>query len=112
MYLRVAILFLLLNLCAWADLFGAIAYSPTTGKYGYSNQCDTRAEAERLALSCCLEPDARVAVWVKNGWAVIYRNSSGAWFSAWSSSSRAAAERIAQKKVPGGRLHCWVYSGK
>jgi hypothetical protein len=97
---------------AWAEKYGAIAYSPATGKYGYSSDCATRAGAEKLALSNCIASDARIAIWVKDGWAALYRNSNGAWHSAWSGNSRQEAESIAKSKVPGGTLLCWVFSGR
>ncbi len=97
---------------AWAEKYGAIAYSPASGKFGYSNNSQTRAGAERLALYNCRSGDVRIAIWVKNGWAVVYRNSTGAWNSAWSSESLNTAKAIARAKVPNGQLVCWVYSGK
>lgn len=97
---------------AWAEKYGAIAYSPASGKYGYSNNSQTRAVAERVALSNCSSRDVRIAIWVKDGWAVVYRNSRGAWNSAWSSESLENAKAIARSKVPNGQLVCWVYSGK
>ncbi len=108
--LLLALMFLLAAQ-AWAEKYGAIAYSPATGKWGYSNQCDSRQRAEQIAMENCPAADARVAIWVKNGWAALCRNSSGAWHSAWSSNSLEEAERIARAKVPGGKRVCWVYSG-
>lgn len=112
---RLSIAFLLLCLLAaqaWADKYGAIAYSPASGKWGYSNDCDTRARAEQIAMANCPAGDARIAIWVKNGWAALYSNSQGIWYSGWSANSREDAERIARSRVPGGNLLCWVYSGK
>ena len=107
------LLALLLNSAqAWAEKYGAIAYSPDSGKYGYSSDCGTRERAESLALSHCIAVDARVAIWVKDGWAALYKNSGGQWHTAWSSNSREDAEAIARSKVPNGRLICWIYSGR
>ena len=33
--------------------YGAIAYSPSTGKYGKSRNCPSRAQAERAAIADC-----------------------------------------------------------
>lgn len=108
-----ALAVMMLQVQAWADKFGAIAYSPSTGQYSYSNNCRSRAQAEEMALARCLEPDARIAVWVKDGWAVLYRNpDTGAWKTAWSVNNRQEAEFIAQSSVPGGSLLCWVFSGR
>src|SRR5690349_7855639 len=47
--------------------FGAIAYSPTTGKFGYSYNYRNRATAEKVALQNCHAVDARVVGWVNAG---------------------------------------------
>lgn len=114
-FLRTVLLLLILTLTsiqAWAEKYGAIAYSPATGKYGYSNDCHSKEGAEKLALSNCPARDARIAIWVVDGWAVVYKNSQGAWNSAWSSKSLEDAKAIAKGKVPNGQLVCWVYSGQ
>ena len=53
------------------DRYGALVYSPKTGKYGYSWNHATREAAEKAALAQCKEPDAKVLTWVKFGWAVL-----------------------------------------
>lgn len=53
------------------DRYGALVYSPKTGKYGYSWNHTTRGAAEKAALDQCKEPDAKVLTWVKFGWAVL-----------------------------------------
>lgn len=53
------------------DRYGALVYSPKTGKYGYSWNHPTRSAAERAALAECKEDDAKVLTWVKFGWAVL-----------------------------------------
>src|SRR5205823_5288063 len=70
----------------WAD-HGAIAYSPETGKYGYSYNCGSRAQAERLALRNCPADDAAVKVWVKNGYAALAVNDDGDYGWGWSGTS-------------------------
>jgi serine/threonine-protein kinase len=96
----------------WAD-YGAIAYSPATGKYGYSYNCDSLAEAERIALRNCRASDATVKVWVENGWAALAVNNNGAYGWGWSTSSLADAEATALSNVSGGGGHilCWCASG-
>ncbi len=47
--------------------FGAIAYSPSTGAYGYAYNGVTRWQAESAAVSYCGVFDCRSAVWVNNG---------------------------------------------
>jgi hypothetical protein len=50
------------------NTFAAIAYSPSTGHYGYAYDYWSRYSAERAALARCKEPDARIIGWVKAGW--------------------------------------------
>lgn len=63
-----------------------------------------------LAPSNCPSHDARIAIWVKNGWAALYWNPSCTWNSTWSSESLDKAKAIAMRKVPNGHLECWVSS--
>lgn len=49
------------------DTYAAVAYSPSTGKYGYAWNHYSRAAAERTALSRCTEKDATVVGWVNDG---------------------------------------------
>src|SRR5205809_1353261 len=44
------------------QLYGAIAYSPSTGRHGWSSRARDQATAERTALDYCAAPDARIAV--------------------------------------------------
>ena len=52
-----------------ADLFGAIAYSPSNGAHGWSKDHSSREAAERAALTACARhaQDCRSLVWFKNG---------------------------------------------
>jgi hypothetical protein len=54
-----------------AGEYGAIAYSPATGNYGYSFQYDSQDAAERAALRKCAEDDAVLAGWVRDGWCAL-----------------------------------------
>ena len=58
---------------ASAAEFGAIAYSPGTGSYGYSHNYATRGQAERVAQSSCLNyaGDCRVIVYFYNACAAL-----------------------------------------
>lgn len=53
---------------ALATQYVAIAYSPTTGKYGKSGNCATRAEAEKAAIAECGATDAKALTWSSGGW--------------------------------------------
>jgi hypothetical protein len=51
--------------------YGALAYSPKTGKYGYAWDQLTRTAAEELARAECKANDAKVLAWVRTGWAAL-----------------------------------------
>lgn len=53
------------------DKYAAVAYSPSTGKFGYAWNWHTRSKAEAVALSNCKAADAKVVGWVKAGWLVL-----------------------------------------
>jgi hypothetical protein len=48
--------------------YAAVAYSSSTGSYGYAWNYGTRGEAEQVALSRCTAADARIVGWVQGGW--------------------------------------------
>jgi Domain of unknown function (DUF4189) len=43
--------------------YGAIAYGPTSGNWGWSNKWGTKGGAERYALKKCASRDCRVVTW-------------------------------------------------
>jgi hypothetical protein len=100
---------LLLGSPALAD-FASIAYSPSTGEYGYSHGWATRQQADATALSNCPAADARIVVWVENGWAALAKDSNGEWSTGWSLNSRAEAEDIAIESIYPARILVWVRS--
>jgi hypothetical protein len=53
------------------DTYAAVAFSPSTGAYGYGWNLATRGQAERTALSKCTGDDARIVGWVQGGWLVL-----------------------------------------
>jgi hypothetical protein len=61
------------------DTYAAIAYSPATGHFGYAYDCRNRAQAERIALSNCRHPDAKIVGWVKGGWIALAKNADNEW---------------------------------
>src|SRR4051812_19540565 len=87
---------------AWADeYYGAIAYSPSTGSYGFSYGKDCQATAENVALSSCRGRDRQVVVWVSNGYAALAVNDDGGWGAAWSSVSQEDANQAAMDYAGG-----------
>jgi len=53
------------------DFWSAIAYSPSTGKYGASSEWTNQDNASRRARENCNAPDARAVVLCCNGWCAL-----------------------------------------
>src|SRR5205814_6412070 len=68
------------------DTFAAIAYSESTGRYGYSYGYSTRAAAENRAISECNADDASILVWGRNAYVALATSDNGAYGYAWASS--------------------------
>jgi hypothetical protein len=51
--------------------YAAVAFSPSTGGYGYAWNCWSRGQAEQVALSHCTTDDTRIVGWVQGGWLVL-----------------------------------------
>jgi serine/threonine-protein kinase len=98
-----------------ADAFGAIAYSPSTGNYGYWYGANCLAAAEVGALSGCNAPDRQVVATVENGWAALAVNNNGGWGYGWSTNCLAEAEGYALNGAGGpccgAHILCQVASG-
>ena len=80
------------------DKYAAIAYSPTTGKWGYGCNYSTKAEALARAISECGSDDARTN-WCKNAWIslALSKKAPGGWGSAWGD-TRKQAEAASRKE--------------
>lgn len=92
--------------------FAAIVYSPQTGRWAYAAGYKDLAACQNNALDRCGTIDARIPVWVENGWAALARTENGAYGWAWSGNSRAEAEANALKNAgAGATIVCWVFSG-
>ena len=95
--------------------YGAIAYSPNTGAYGYAYGKSCQAEAENTALSYCNGPDVQIVVWCQNACAALAVSDNGIYGYA-HADSRKEAERLALRycRDAGGcnpRIRCWVSCG-
>lgn len=53
------------------DTYAAIAFSVETGSRGFGYQFDSQKKAEKEALAQCRGDDAKIVVWVKNGWCAL-----------------------------------------
>ena len=113
----VAVVFALLGAAqaARADAYAAIAYSKSTGQYGYTYGYDNLDAAKCDAVANANAPDAHVVVWVENGWAALAVNNNGGWGYGWSTNCKANAERFAIDGAGGpacgAHILCWAASG-
>ena len=91
--------------------YGAIAYSSSTGRYGYSYDFGSRAEAEDYAISQCGRSDCVVKVWFKNACGALAVGRRGALGWGWSG-SRGSAENIALNECQSRTSGCSVSIGR
>ncbi len=98
---------------AW-DRYAAIAYSPSTGCIGwsYGESCPEYAKAR--ALEYCNASDARIAVWVRNGYCALAKGNGPGYFYGWGC-TKCQAELNAvlpcAKETSGAHVVRWVFSG-
>ena len=77
------------------DRYAAVAYSPSTGSYGYGNGYTTKSAAIARARRECGEPDA-VAKWARNAWVALAVSRNGGYGSGWATTA-AKARQLAVK---------------
>lgn len=77
---------------AFAQSFGAIAYSPSTGAAAWNHSYPNQSAAENAALVGCYKHarDCRVVVWYDRGCGALAVSPGGAWGSAYGPNSAAA----------------------
>jgi hypothetical protein len=82
------------SLTAAADSYAAIAYSPSTGRWGYGNGYPSQAQATTRALAECGQRDA-VTKWCKNAWIALAlsNKSPGGYGWAWATTASVARSR-------------------
>ena len=88
-----------------ANGYGAIAFSRSTGRYGWSHHADDRSAAERLALQHCQASDAMIVAWGQSTFLALALADDGAYGWAWDSARNNAARRaIANCTGPNPRI--------
>jgi len=95
--------------------YAAIAYSPATGKYGYSYNFTTLADAQRRALAHCPAKDARVVVWSKEGYCALATGKDGSYgWGYGTTAAQAQAHALAECNKLTTECHILqtVYSGR
>ena len=71
--------------------YAAVAYSPSTGAYGYANGYDTKEGAIARAKAECGESDA-VAKWARNAWLALAISADGGYGSGWATTAAKARQ--------------------
>ncbi len=90
---------------ASAGTFGSIAYSPATGRYGYSWNYNSRSQAQNAAIRECGVRDCRVVSWFSNACGSLATSRYG-WGSSWNANgaqARISAVRACSQYGPGCR---------
>jgi hypothetical protein len=64
---------------AVAGHFGAIVYSPSTGKFGWASEQLNIPAAQAAAFKKCGRPDGKVATSGGNRWLALARSDQGHW---------------------------------
>ncbi len=94
------------------DVYGAIAYSRTTGAHGFSYNYTTRSVAQGQALRQCESRsgrgDCRVQIWFRNACGVVAVGRNGAFGSGWGSDVGRAQQYAAQTCQNYGGTQCRV----
>jgi hypothetical protein len=98
-----------------SDRYGAIAYSKSTGAYGYSYGHYSQADAERDALARCDSPDRQVIGWMRNAYAALAVGDAPEQYGWGWGATRSAAEQAAlaecRKRTTNCYIKRWVFSG-
>jgi len=98
------------------DHYGAIAYSQSTGSYGFSYDYDSRAAAEAQARENCDDRGCTVVLWFVNACGALATGNGHAYGTGWAS-SRGEAESIAMSnckdEASGGcSISCWACTAR
>jgi Domain of unknown function (DUF4189) len=91
-----------------APSYGAIAYSASSGAYGFSEKYGNRVQAESRALSECGKGDCTVATWYFNSCGALATSGNGAWGGAQGSSERSARAQAQARCAKEGGTNCAV----
>jgi Domain of unknown function (DUF4189) len=88
--------------------YGAIAYSPKNGSYGYSDHYANRAQAEDRAKSECGASDCEVATWFFNHCGALAASSNGVWGADHSGNARTAQALAQARCLKEGGTDCEI----
>ncbi len=92
--------------------YGALAYSPKTGDYGYSYGYGSRADAERRAKRECGQSDCEIAAWYAGACGAIAVGNDGKWGGGSGDTEREAREDAKNDCVKDGGKNCEILVAK
>lgn len=93
------------------DLYAAIAFSFNTGKWGYSYNYGTRADAETVAIRNCKADDCQVLVWATDACCALAVGDNNKYGYGWNydkDDAIARALRECQQRTENCQLKCWT----
>ena len=89
--------------------FGAIAYSVSSGSWGYSENYGSRAEAQTRAMRECRTSDCEVAAWFYNSCGALAADEkNGSWGAAQGSNVAKAQAGAQARCVKEGGTNCQI----
>lgn len=96
------------------DNWGAIAYSESTGRYGYVYDFASQAEAINAAVEKCRTQDCRAVVWFKNSCAALAKGGTNYGYSIGETRAVAESKALAECRKRGGscRIIQWVCTSR
>lgn len=91
-----------------ANAYGAIAYSPDSGEYGYSEQYTNRSQAEQRAKQECGKNDCEIAAWFYNSCGALATDDNGTWGGAQGGNEQRARQAALARCAKEGGKDCKV----
>jgi hypothetical protein len=93
--------------------FGAIAYSPSSGAFGWAWNQTQIEDARNAAIRSCIRNDcAGYVLWFKDGFGAVAKNQSGAWATSWGTTQteaeRGAVNRCEQLRRSNDPCTVWA----
>lgn len=95
---------------AAAQSFGAIAYSPSSGAWGWSSDYGSRGQAERRAIRECRNRGSgcRNAIWFRNACGALAKGNNGGWGANWGNNRNQARSKALRTCRSYGNRGCRI----
>ena len=86
--------------------YAAVAFSTSTGAYGYAWNYSSRGVAEAQALARCNAADARIVGWVNEGWLVLAVGDNNSYGVGWEYGGGARLADATRRAIDNCKQHC------